>query len=147
MENFRSTLDHKLQKKLRLRFLLMSQTELCDLKEPHYKHFVLEKYNQFYELREKNKILVRIIFVICGEDFLLLTPFVKRQPRDTMQALEASLRLLAEIREHPDYIVQNIDGGCVPVSYDRSGDGMTLRAFRQVQIGCLNLRRSPPLLP
>ena len=105
LEVFLSSLDPKLQKTLRRHFILLAHTELCDLKEPHYKHFVLEKYNQFYELREKNKILVRIIFVICGEDFLLLTPFVKRQPRDTMRALEASLRLLAEIREHPDYAV------------------------------------------
>lgn len=105
MESFLSSLDNKLQKKLRLRFLLMSQTELCNLKEPHYKHFVLEKYNQFYELREKNKILVRIIFVICGEDFLLLTPFIKRQPRDTMRALEASLGILAEIRADPSLAV------------------------------------------
>lgn len=105
MEVFLSSLEPKLQKKLRRQFLMLACTEISDLREPHYKHFVLERYNQFYELREKNKILVRIIFVICGEDYLLLTPFVKRQPRDTMRALEASLRLLAEIREHPDYAV------------------------------------------
>lgn len=105
LEVFLSSLDPKLQKKLHRQFLMMTQAELCDLKEPHYKHFVLEKYSQFYELREKNKILVRIIFVVCGEDFLLLTPFIKRQPRDTMRALEASLNMLAEIRAHPDHAV------------------------------------------
>jgi hypothetical protein len=105
MEAFLSSLEPKLQKKLRRQFLMLACAENSDLREPHFKHFVLERYSQFYELREKNKILVRIIFVICGEDFLLLTPFVKRQPRDTMRALEASLRLLAEIREHPDYAV------------------------------------------
>ena len=66
---------------------------------------MLERYSQFYELREKNKVLVRIIFVICGEDYLLLTPFIKRQPRDTMRALEASLGILAEIRADPSLAV------------------------------------------
>ena len=105
MEKFLATLDQKLRKKLHRQFCIMSRSSLNDLKEPHYKHFVLEKYNQFYELREKSKILVRIIFVISDEDILLLTPFIKRQPRDTMRALEASLRMLAEIREHPEYAV------------------------------------------
>ena len=108
LEMFISSLEAKLQRKLKVQFRLLAQKEISDLKEPHYKHFVLEKYNQFYELREKNKILVRIIFVIRDEDIILLTPFIKRQPRDTMRALEASLRMLAEIREHPDYAV-NMD--------------------------------------
>ena len=105
IEEFLASLEPKLRKKLRWQFLMLACTNLSDLKEPHYKHFVLERYSQFYELREKNKILVRIIFVICGEDYLLLTPFVKRQPRDTMRALEASLRMLAEIRDNPDCAV------------------------------------------
>lgn len=105
MTAFLSTLDHKLQKKLHRQFFLLANTPVCDLKEPHYKHFALEKYSQFYELREKNKILVRVIFVIYGEDYLLLTPFVKRQPRDTMRALDASLSILAQIRKHPDHAV------------------------------------------
>ena len=105
LEEFLSTLDGKLQKKLRRQFFLLAHTELCDMKEPHYKHFVLEKYSQFYELREKNKILVRIIFMVSGEDILLLVPFIKRQPRDTMRALEASLGILAEIRKNPSLAV------------------------------------------
>ena len=106
LESFIATLDPKLQKKLRWQFFRLANTDPADLKEPHYKHFVLEKYSQFYELREKNKILVRIIFMIDGEDILLLTPFIKRQPRDTMRALEASLRLLAHLREHPEHAVR-----------------------------------------
>ena len=105
LETFISSLEPKLRRKLRRQFFLLANTPLCELKEPHFKHFVLEKYSQFYELREKSKILVRIIFVMDGEDILLLTPFIKRQPRDTMRALEASIRMLAEIREHPDYAV------------------------------------------
>ena len=106
LETFMATLDPKLQKKLRWQFFRLANTAPSDLKEPHYKHFTLEKYSQFYELREKNKVLVRVIFTICGEDYLLLTPFVKRQPRDTMRALEASLRLLADVREHPEHAVR-----------------------------------------
>ena len=105
LATFISSLEPTLRRKLRRQFFLLANTPLCELKEPHFKHFVLEKYSQFYELREKSKILVRIIFVMDGEDILLLTPFIKRQPRDTMRALDASIRMLAEIREHPDYAV------------------------------------------
>ena len=105
MDQFINSLDSKLQKKLRFQLFLLATKPDYELKEPHFKHFVLEKYSQFYELREKSKILVRIIFVMDGEDILLLTPFIKRQPRDTMRALETSIRMLAEIREHPDYAV------------------------------------------
>ena len=105
MDQFINSLDSKLQKKLRFQLFLLATKPDYELKEPHFKHFVLEKYSQFYELREKSKILVRIIFVMDGEDILLLTPFIKRQPRDTMRALEASIRMLAEIRGHPDYAV------------------------------------------
>ena len=66
---------------------------------------MLEKYSQFYELREKSKILVRIIFTIQDGDIILLTPFIKRQPRDTMKALEQSLKILANIREFPEFAV------------------------------------------
>ena len=81
---------------------------MCDLKEPHFKHFVLEKYKMLYELRERNKVLVRIIFTIQDGDIILLAPFIKRQPRDTMKALELSLRMLADIREHPEFAVNFI---------------------------------------
>ncbi len=108
MEKFISMLDSNLQQKLKWQLFRLSQAELCDLKEPHFKHFVLERYNRFYELREKNKILVRIIFTIddSSGDIILLVPFIKRQPRDTMRALEASIGMLAEIRKNPDCAVK-----------------------------------------
>jgi len=102
---FLSTLEEKLRRKLLRQILRLSQLHLCNLKEPHFKHFVLEKYSLLYELREKNKVLVRIIFTIQDGDIILLAPFIKRQPRDTMKALEQSLRMLAEIREHPEFAV------------------------------------------
>ena len=108
MEKFISMLDCNLQQKLKWQFFRLSQAELCDLKEPHFKHFALERYKRFYELREKNKILVRIIFTIddSSGDIIMLVPFIKRQPRDTMLALEASIGMLAEIRKDPDCAVK-----------------------------------------
>ncbi|QNL44068.1 type II toxin-antitoxin system RelE/ParE family toxin [Oscillibacter hominis] len=104
--DFLAGLKEKLRDKLLWQIFRLSQIPLCDLKEPHFKHFVLEKYNQLYELREKNKILVRIIFTIQDGNIILLVPFVKRQPRDAMRALDLSLKMLADIREHPEYAVE-----------------------------------------
>lgn len=39
-------------------------------------------------------------------DILFLVPFIKRRQRDTEKALEHSLRLLAEFRDHPEYAVE-----------------------------------------
>lgn len=74
----------------------------CELKEPHFKHFSLERYSQMYELREKGKVLIRIVFTVQNEDVILLTSFIKRQPRDTMKALDQSLYILSDIQQHPD---------------------------------------------
>lgn len=104
--DFLESLDEKLSRKLLWQIFRLSQLPLCELKEPHFKHFVLEKYSQLYELREKNKVLVRVIFTIQGEDIILLAPFIKRQPRDAMRALDHSLRMLADIREHPECAVE-----------------------------------------
>ena len=106
MDTFLESLEPKLRRKLYWQIFQLTHLHPTELKEPHYKHFSLEKYNQFYELREKSKILVRIIFTIQGKDVILLEPFIKRQSRDTMKALDQSLKLLAEIQEHPEYIVQ-----------------------------------------
>lgn len=74
----------------------------CELKEPHFKHFSLERYSQMYELREKGKVLIRIVFTVQNEDVILLTSFIKRQPRDTKKALDQSLYILSDIQQHPD---------------------------------------------
>lgn len=105
MPEFLASLDEKLRGKLLRQIVRLSHIPMCELKEPHFKHFVLEKYSQLYEVREKNRILVRIIFTIRDGDILLLAPFIKRQPRDTMKALENSLRMLADIRENPEFAV------------------------------------------
>lgn len=108
LPEFLNSLDEKLRHKLLRQIVRLAQIPPCEWKEPHFKHFVLEKYSQLYELREKNRVLARIIFTIQDGDIILLVPFIKRQPRDTMRALEQSLRMLADIRDTPESAV-NID--------------------------------------
>ena len=88
-------LEPRLRDKVVRQILYLSRTPLPELKEPHYKHFSIEKYQSLYELRERGRVVVRIIFTPCPNgDYLLLHAFVKRQKRDTEKALEHSLRLL-----------------------------------------------------
>ena len=105
-ESFLAQQEPKLRQKIRWTLFRLAQADLCGLKEPHFKHFSLERYSALYELREKHKILVRVVFTIRDGDILLLAPFVKRESRDTMRALEQSIRMLADVREHPDYAVE-----------------------------------------
>lgn len=105
--SFIDDLDPKLREKLLRHIIQLPQIPRSELKEPHYKHFSIERYRSMYELREKGKVLVRVIFTIQGGgEIMLLHAFIKRQKRDTMQALEQSLRILADLREHPEYAVE-----------------------------------------
>ena len=107
VETFIESLEPKLREKLVWQIFRLSRTPPAGLKEPHYKHFSIEKYRDFYELREKNRIVIRIIFTVQSNgEILLLYAFQKRQSRDTMQALERSLKLLSLLREHPEYAVE-----------------------------------------
>lgn len=107
VEAFIESLEPKLRDKLVWQIFRLSRIPPAGLKEPHYKHFSIEKYRDLYELREKNRIVIRIIFtVLPSEEVLLLHAFQKRQSRDTMQALERSLRLLSLLREHPEHAVE-----------------------------------------
>ena len=109
VEAFIEGLEPKLRDKLVWQIFRLSRTPPAGLKEPHYKHFSIEKYRDFYELREKNRIVIRIIFtVLTNEEVLLLHAFQKRQSRDTMQALERSLKLLTLLRDHPECAVEYI---------------------------------------
>ena len=95
--SFMDMLEPKLRQKMFRQFLMLSNSPL--LREPYVKHFSIEKYSRLYELRARNKIMVRVIFTILdNNDILLLTPFVKNHKRNTMQALESSLKLLSQIK-------------------------------------------------
>lgn len=75
--------------------------------EPHVKHFSIARYNRLYEYRERIRILVRIIFTLdANGDIIILHPFVKKNDRNTMQALESSLRMLDEIKRNPCQLVE-----------------------------------------
>ncbi len=107
IEAFIEGLEPKLRNKLVLQIFRLSRTPPAGLKEPHYKHFSIEKYWDFYELREKSRIIIRLIFTVRPDgEILLLHAFVKRQSRDTMRALERSLKLLSSLRDHPEYAVE-----------------------------------------
>lgn len=74
-------------------------------KEPYVKHFTIEKYKRLYELRLKaTGTMVRIIFFNLDEDVVLLHAFVKKDRRDTEQALEYSLKLIESIEEESEAI-------------------------------------------
>lgn len=107
LADFIDALDPRLREKIILRLYTLTQTVKPELKEPHFKRFSLERYRELCELRVKSRVLIRIIFYLRPNgDILLLHGFVKRQKRDTMQALEQSLRILDALREHPERAVE-----------------------------------------
>lgn len=55
MENFMGSLNEKLRRKLYRQLLLLANTPLCDLKELHYKHFALERYNRFLNCGKRTR--------------------------------------------------------------------------------------------
>ena len=104
---FLDGLEEKQRQKLFSLFALLLQAPKAAMREPYVKHFKIERYQALYELRAKSKNMIRITFTLTEEgNILFLVPFIKRRQRDTMQALEQSLRLLAELREHPDCAVE-----------------------------------------
>ena len=64
VESFIDGLEPKLREKLVWQIFRLSHTPPVGLKEPHYKHFSIEKYRGFYELQEKNCVVVRVIFTV-----------------------------------------------------------------------------------
>lgn len=106
---FIDSLDPKLRDKLIRQLVDLPRTPRASLREPYFKHFTLERYRELYELRERGRVLVRVIFTIQADgDILLLHGFVKKQSRDTMQALEQSLNILARIRERSELAMEYI---------------------------------------
>ena len=102
-------LNPKLREKLIRQLVTLPRTPRSALREPHYKHFTLERYRDLYELREKSKVRVRVIFTILPNgEILLLHAFIKRHSRDTMQALEQALGILAQARDRPELVVEYI---------------------------------------
>ena len=107
LPEFIDGLDPRLREKIIMQLYQLSKPHKPELREPHFKRFSLERYRDLCELRVKSKMLVRIIFYFCPNgQVLLLHGFIKRQKRDTMQALEQAIRILDTLREHPERAVE-----------------------------------------
>lgn len=97
---FLDALEEKQRQKIFSLLALLLQTPEAAMREPYVKHFGIERYRALYELRAKSRNLVRITFTLMENgDVLFLIPFIKRHRRDTMQALDASLRLLSQCKD------------------------------------------------
>ena len=106
---FIDDLEPKLRDKVIRQLIELPNTPRANLREPHFKHFTLERYRDLYELRARGKVLVRVIFTIRPNgEILLLHGFIKRQSRDTMQALEQALSVMAQVRDRPELAVEYI---------------------------------------
>ena len=107
LPEFIDSLDPRLREKIIMQLYQLSKPHKPELREPHFKRFSLERYRDLCELRVKSKMLVRIIFCFCPNgQVLLLHGFIKRQKRDTMQALEQAIRILDALREYPERAVE-----------------------------------------
>ena len=97
IEEFIKHLNVKVKKKLDF-VLKYIADENNQLKEPYIKHFSIEKYKMFYELRLKAaNTMVRIIYYSIDDKIILLHAFIKKDKRDTEQALEYALKLVERL--------------------------------------------------
>lgn len=107
VDSFIKTSNIKIRKKFDF-ILRYIADERNQFKEPYVKHFSIEKYKRLYELRLKAAgTMVRIIFYNIDDNIILLNAFIKRDKRDTEQALEHALKLI----EHLDRVAET------PVDY------------------------------
>ena len=107
VDTFIKTSNIKIRKKFDF-ILRYIADERNQFKEPYVKHLSIEKYKRLYELRLKAAgTMVRIIFYNIDDNIILLNAFIKRDKRDTEQALEHALKLI----EHLDRVAET------PVDY------------------------------
>ena len=97
VDTFIKTSNLKIKKKFNF-ILRYIADEKNQFKEPYVKHFSIEKYKRLYELRLKAAgTMVRIIFYNIEENIILLNAFIKRDKRDTEQALDYALKLIERL--------------------------------------------------
>lgn len=97
VDAFIKTSNIKIKKKFDF-ILKYIADERNQFKEPYVKHFSIEKYKRLYELRLKaSGTMIRIIFYNIDENIILLNAFIKRDRRDTEQALEYALKLIERL--------------------------------------------------
>lgn len=97
VDTFIKTSNIKIRKKFEF-ILRYIADEKNQFKEPYVKHFSVERYKSLYELRLKALgTMVRIIFYNIDNNIILLNAFIKRDKRDTEQALEQALKLIERL--------------------------------------------------
>ncbi len=97
-------LDDVQRDKLLIKIGSLKYTNRTSLRAPYYRSFPSKRFQGLYELPHRDNPSIRIVIALEGEAFLLLFPYIKQHPSDTRRALERSLKILAEIRTHPDAI-------------------------------------------
>ena len=108
IQNFLRHANPKIKKKFEF-ILRIIADENNLLKEPYVKHFSIEKYKRLYELRLKAAgTMVRIIFYNIEENIIFLHAFVKKDKRDTEQALEYALKLIEHLDRVSETPVDNL---------------------------------------
>ncbi len=108
IEDFLNKSNPKIRKKYDF-ILQVIVNEAAQLKEPYVKHFTIEKYKMLYELRLKAAgTMVRIIYYEEGTDIIMLHAFIKKDKRDTVQALEYSLKLLESLKHNTEDICNRL---------------------------------------
>ena len=112
VDSFIKTSNIKIRKKFDF-ILRYIADERNQFKEPYVKHFSIEKYKRLYELRLKAAgTMVRIIFYNIDDNIILLNAFIKRDKRDTEQALEHALKLIEHLdrfAETPVYDLTEVE--------------------------------------
>lgn len=104
VHDFMNNTDVKIKKKF-LFCLDFIKDEHNAFTEPYVKHFSLEKYKRFYELRIKAvSTMVRVIFYEYDGEIILLHAFYKRDKIDTERALETANKILHTILTDGDEI-------------------------------------------
>lgn len=96
---FLSCVPQKLNRKFNF-IIEQIKDETQPLREPYVKHFSIERYKMFYELRLKSiKTIIRIVFIEADDNIILLHAFYKRNKRDTQAALEQTLKLFSGLNQ------------------------------------------------
>ncbi|WP_409969923.1 hypothetical protein [Bengtsoniella intestinalis] len=80
------------------------------LHEPYFKFFTDRRYKGLIELRIKSKVLVRVIFMQKGNDYIILSYFIKQCPRDTVTALERADRVRKKLDKTPHALTTLVPG-------------------------------------
>ena len=107
---FLADLPGEVQHKILTKLGELKYTHKESLREPYFKCFTQKRYKGFIELRIRSKMLVRIIFIPHGNDYIILNFFVKTCPRDTDIALEKSERVKKRLAQTPHAQVELVPG-------------------------------------